>query len=128
MGARTLSADTLWIFVPVRRAMIFLRRVLRHSMAWVVFEPNGPALNAMLTTAVGTLLLDVFESGGLAGDSPDQAFYLTIDQSAAAAGELLMDIGVALTKPAEFVTVRVSRTANALELTEIPVRVEAGQS
>ena len=128
MGARTLSADTLWIFAPVRRAMIFLRRTLRHSMAWVVFEPNGPALNAMLTTAIGTLLLDVFESGGLAGDSPDQAFYLNIDQSAAAAGELLIDIGVALTKPAEFVTVRVSRTENTLQLTEIPVRVEAGQS
>jgi hypothetical protein len=126
MGARTLSADTLWIFAPVRRTMIYLRRALRLSLAWVVFEPNGPALARLLTTAIGTLLRDVWEAGGLAGDTPDDAFFLHVDQSVAAAGQLLVVIGVALTRPAEFVTVQVSRVENRLELTEPPQLVVPG--
>jgi hypothetical protein len=126
MGARTLSTDTLWVFVPVRRAMIYLRRALRVSLAWVVFEPNGPGLAAVLSTAIGTLLRDVWEAGGLSGDTPDDAFFVHVDQSGAAVGQLLIVIGVALTRPAEFVTVQVSRVENRLELSEAPQLVIPG--
>lgn len=126
MGGRTLSADLLWVFAPVRRTMIYLRRALRLSLAWVVFEPNGPALARLLISAIATLLRDVWEAGGLAGATADDAFYLVVDQSAAQAGQLLIEIGVALTRPAEFVTVRVSRLDNRLELREQPERATVG--
>ena len=48
-----------------------------------------------------------------------------VDQGAALAGQLLIEIGVAITRPAEFVTVRVSRIDNRLELHEQPERVAA---
>jgi uncharacterized protein len=126
MGCRTLSADPLWVFAPVRRTMIYLRRALRLGLAWTVFEPNGPALARLLTTGIATLLRDVWEAGGLAGATADDAFYLAVDQTAARAGELLIEIGVALTRPAEFVTVRVSRLDNRLELREQPERGAEG--
>jgi hypothetical protein len=124
MGARTLSADPLWLFAAVRRAMILLRRTLRQALAWAVFEPNGVALNRLVVASIDTLLLGIWQDGGLAGADSREAFYVVADQSAALAGELRVEVGVALTRPAEFFTVRVSRLENRLELSEAPERVE----
>jgi len=128
MGARTLAADDTWRFVAVRRTMIMIRRTLRHHLAWVPFAPNNAGLASLLTGSIGTLLNDLWDAGALAGDSPDQAYGLAIDQSQAAAGQLLILVGVALARPAEFITVLVSRTDNRLQLTEEPEPVEAGAS
>jgi hypothetical protein len=126
LGSRTLSPDALWTFIAVRRAMIHLRRTLRLHLAWVPFEPNSAALASALTSAIGTLLTDVWEAGGLAGARAADAFVVATDQSRAAVGELLIVVGVALARPAEFVTVRVSKTGNRLEITEQPTLVLAG--
>lgn len=126
LGARTLAGEALWRYAAVRRTMIWLRRTLRHHLAWVVFEPVTPGLAALLGSAIGTLLTGVWEAGGLAGDTPEEAFFVAVDASPAAAGELRIVVGVALARPAEFVTVRVSRTGNRLELSEAPSVVLAG--
>lgn len=126
MGARTLATDAQWRFVAVRRTMIWLRRTLRLHLAWVVFEPVTPGLAALLTTTIGSLLTDVWEAGGLAGASPEDAFFVAVDTGAAARGELRVVVGVALARPAEFVTVTVVRPGNRLELAEEPTLVLAG--
>ncbi len=126
LGARTLAADDQWRFVAVRRTMIWLRRTLRHHLAWVVFEPISTGLAALLTSSIGTLLTDVWEAGGLAGNSPEDAFFVAVDTSAALVGELRIVVGVALARPAEFVTVTVTRPGNRLELAEEPTVVLAG--
>jgi len=126
LGSRTLSADAQWRFVSVRRAMIFLRRTLRLYLAWVPFEPNDAALASLVSQAIAGLLTDVWEAGGLAGATPDEAFALAVDQSAAASGRLVILVGVALARPAEFVLARVTRTGNRLEIAELPTLVPAG--
>lgn len=126
LGARTLAADDQWRFVAVRRTMIWLRRTLRHHLAWVVFEPISTGLVTLLTGTIGTLLTDVWEAGGLSGTAPDEAFFVAVDTKASLAGQLRIVVGVALSRPAEFVTVTVTRTGNRLELTEEPVVVLAG--
>lgn len=126
MGARTLASDAQWRFVAVRRTMIWLRRTLRQHLAWVVFEPITTGLASLLTTSIGTLLTDVFAAGGLAGRAPEDAFFVAVDTSAAARGELRIVVGVALARPAEFVTVTVTRPGNRLELAEAPTLVLAG--
>ncbi len=125
LGARTLAADAQWRFVAVRRTMIMLRRTLRHHLAWVPFEPVDHHLASTVELAIATLLTDVWEAGGLAGASPGEAFAVAVDPSRAAAGELRIAVGVALARPAEFVLVRVTRTANRLEITEAPALVLA---
>jgi hypothetical protein len=128
LGARTLAADGQWRFVAVRRAMMWLRRTLRHHLAWVVFEPISTGLATLLTGTIGTLLTDVWEEGGLSGAAADEAFFVVVDTSAALVGQLRIVVGVALSRPAEFVTVTVTQTGNRLELTEEPVIVPAGGS
>jgi phage tail sheath protein FI len=127
MGGRTLSADALWVFLAVRRTMIYLRRALRLHLAWTVFEPNGPQLARTVESAVATLLEQTWEEGGLVGAKAEDAYALQVDQSRAATGHFVLVVGVALARPAEFVTARVSRTDNRLEVAEMPeVVVRAG--
>ncbi|MCW3494210.1 phage tail sheath C-terminal domain-containing protein [Microbacterium sp. SSM24] len=126
LGARTMAADDEWTFAAVRRTMIWLRRTLRHHLAWVVFEPITPGLATLLTGSIGTLLTDVWEAGGLSGAAPDESFFVAVDTESALVGELRIVVGVALARPAEFVTVTVTRTGNRLELNEEPVVVLAG--
>lgn len=128
MGSRTLSPDPLWRFVATRRTMIWLRRALRHHLAWVVYEPISTGLATLLTTTIATLLTDLWDAGALVGDTAQDAFVVEVDVGAAATGRLLMVIGVALARPSEFVTVRVSRTDNRLELDEGPALVLQGAS
>ncbi len=40
-GARTLSSDTEWKYVNVRRLFIYLERSIEQGLQWVAFEPNG---------------------------------------------------------------------------------------
>lgn len=126
MGARTLAADDALRFTAVRRTLIQLRRTLRHHLAWVPFEPNDAALAALLTSSIGTLLTDLWEAGGLAGNTADEAFIVAVDNGQAAVGQLRIAVGVALSRPAEFVFVRVSRTGNRLEIGEAPTLVPGG--
>jgi hypothetical protein len=125
LGARTLSSDALWLFSNVRRTMIFLRRSLRQALAWAVFEPNDQRLDAMVSTAVGSLLEGVWEAGGLEGETPDEAFYVVTGLGDRGVGQFVCEIGVALERPAEFVTVRVFKLENRLELREAPERGRA---
>jgi phage tail sheath protein FI len=121
LGVRTLSSDPLWVFVTVRRMMIWLRRTLRHALAWTVFEPAGRDLARAVTTAVDGLLADVWAAGGLAGGDAREAFFVHVaDQDEVPPGQFLCTIGVALARPAEFITVQVRRTDNRLELHEAP--------
>ena len=43
-GARTLSDDPDWRYVPVRRYAFYVEASLDAGLQWVVFEPNGEAL------------------------------------------------------------------------------------
>ena len=126
LGGRTLSADALWIFLSVRRTMIYLRRALRVHLAWTVFEPNDSVLATTMVSAVATLMVQVWEAGALVGGQAEDAYALAVDQSQALAGRLVLVLGVALARPAEFVTLRVSRTDNRLEISEMPEVVRAG--
>ena len=128
LGGRTLSADALWVFLSVRRTMIYLRRALRLHLAWTVFEPDDAALAVAVESAVATLMVQVWEAGALVGGQAEDAYALQVDRGQALAGRLVLVLGVALARPAEFVTLRVSRTDNRLEINEMPEVVRAGRA
>jgi hypothetical protein len=123
LGVRTLSADPLWLFVPVRRSMIWVRRMVRHALAWTAFEPNDEHLAASVAALLDGVLNEVWADGGLAGAEAREAFFVQpADASTTPDGEFICTIGVALARPAEFITVQVRRSDNRLELTEQPER------
>ncbi len=113
-GARTASSDPQWKYVNVRRLFLFLRESIEQNTQWVVFEPNNEELWARVRQTIKNFLTDVWEDGALMGTSPDEAFFVTCDrttmtQSDIENGRLICEIGVAPTRPAEFVIFRISQ-------------------
>ncbi len=53
-GARTVSSDTDWRFVNVRRLMMMIEKAIDVATQWAVFEPNdvspAPSCNLTLTS------------------------------------------------------------------------------
>jgi len=118
-GARTLSPDAEWKYVPVRRTVIFLEHSIDRGIQWVVFEPNAEPTWVQVRAAVEQFLLDQWRGGALQGSRPQDAFYVrcdrgTMTQADIDTGRLVCEVGVALVRPAEFVIFRIGQwTAEA---------------
>lgn len=116
-GARTLSSDPAWRYINVRRFFNYIEKSIEQGTQWVVFEPNGPELWARVRRDVGAFLTSTWRNGMLSGTSPDQAFFVKCDEElnppdVRDRGQLFVEIGLAPTKPAEFVVFRLSQWSN----------------
>ena len=117
-GARTLGGkeQAEWRYISSRRVFNFLRESIDEGTQWVVFEPNAPELWSKIRRNVGSFLTTVWASGALFGATPEQAFYVRCDETTNPEeirdlGQVVIEIGVALVKPAEFVIFRISQWA-----------------
>jgi uncharacterized protein len=117
-GARTVGGDDNGEFkyINVRRLFLFLRESIDEGTQWTVFEPNTPDLWARIRRNVIAFLTNVWRSGALFGNTPEQAFFVKCDEEnnppeVRDAGQVIIEIGVAVTKPAEFVIFRLSQWA-----------------
>ncbi|MGZ4509633.1 MAG: phage tail sheath family protein [Blastococcus sp.] len=117
-GARTLAGkeDPEWRYVSVRRLFLFLRDSINAGVQWTVFEPNDAALWGKLRRNVGAFLTNVWRSGALVGATPQEAFFVRCDETlnppeVQALGQVVVEIGVAVVRPAEFVIFRISQWA-----------------
>jgi len=122
-GARTVSSDPDWRFVNVRRLMSMIEKALEIALQWVVFEPNNAITRARVMMSVTVFLLGLHESGALAGEAPEEAFFVKCDLDNNPSeqrdnGELLVEIGIAPAKPFEFIVLRVGRVHSAIEVAE----------
>lgn len=111
-GARTLSSDALWKYVPVRRLFIFLERSIYEGTQWVVFEPNDERLWARVKDTIRLFLRAQFRAGALMGTTEAEAFRITCDRTTMTQddilnGRLICEIGIAPVRPAEFVIFRI---------------------
>jgi phage tail sheath protein FI len=114
-GARTFAApdaSSHWKYVPVRRTALFLERSLDEGLRWAVFEPSGAALWDRVRLAASSFLHTMFRAGALKGMTPREAYFVrcgrdTMTEEDIANGRLVLVIGVALLKPAEFVVLRI---------------------
>jgi uncharacterized protein len=118
-GARTISSDPEWTYVNVRRLFIFLEHSIDRSTQWAVFEPNNEELWLKIRLTIESFLYDVWRTGALLGSKPEDAYFVRCDRSTMSQGDLdngrlICLIGVAPTKPAEFVIFRIGQwTADA---------------
>lgn len=88
--------------------------MIYNGTQFAVFEPNSPALWKQVIRSVSDFLLSEWQSGGLMGDTPKQGFFVkcdttTMTQSDIDNGRLIVVIGVALVKPAEFVIFQIQQ-------------------
>ncbi|MBU3967795.1 MAG: phage tail sheath subtilisin-like domain-containing protein [Euryarchaeota archaeon] len=113
-GARTLSADPEWKYINIRRLFLFLEESIDKGTQWLVFEPNSPALWGSVIRNITAFLLRVWRDGALFGSTPEEAFYVKVDAEnnppeVRDAGQLIIEVGVAPVKPAEFVIIRIQQ-------------------
>jgi uncharacterized protein len=113
-GARTASSDPEFMYVNVRRYLIYLEHSIDYSTQWAVFENNGPALWSRVKDAIDSFLYNEFRQGNLLGDSPSQAYFVRCDRTTMTQndldnGRMICLIGVAVLKPAEFVIFRIGQ-------------------
>ena len=111
-GARTLSSDPLWKYTNVRRLFIFLEASIYYSTQWVVFEPNDPRLWARVQQTITLFLRTQWREGALFGEKEEEAFRVVVGRATMTEddilnGRLIVEIGIAPVRPAEFVIFRV---------------------
>jgi uncharacterized protein len=113
-GARTLSADPEWKYVNVRRLFLFLEQSIDKGTQWVLFEPNGVPLWTKVRGQIENFLTELWRAGAFPGERPDKAFYVHCDQTTMTQadlddGRLIVEIGFAPLRPAEFVIFRIGQ-------------------
>jgi phage tail sheath protein FI len=111
-GARTLSSDPLWKYVSVRRLFIFLEASIYQATQWVVFEPNDDRLWARVKQTLTLFLRTQWREGALFGAKEEEAFSIAIGRDTMTEddivnGRLIVEVGIAPVRPAEFVVFRV---------------------
>lgn len=117
-GARTLSHDTSWKYINVKRLLIFLEKSINKGIKWVKLEPNNENLWDRVRSLITQFLTIVWRNGAFMGKISQEAFFVKCDRTTMTQndidnGKLIVMIGVAPLKPAEFIIFRISQwTAN----------------
>jgi len=122
-GARTLAPSANeWRYINVRRLFNMIEESIAQSTRWVVFEPNDENLWKAVTRDCKAFLNNVWRDGALMGATPDQAFFVKCDAETNPpevidAGKMVVVIGIAPVKPAEFIIFRIGQQAAETEMT-----------
>jgi phage tail sheath protein FI len=87
---------------------------VRDRIAWAAFEPNGPKLWARIRRDIGGFMQELFEQGAFQGQKRKDAYFVkcdasTMTQSDIDQGILIVVIGVATVRPAEFVIITIGQ-------------------
>lgn len=122
-GARTVSSDPEWRYLNVRRLFLFLEKSIERSTGWTVFEPNDPTLWKSIHRNVSGFLRLQWLAGALVGATEEGAFYVKCDEEtnppeSVRLGRVITEIGVAPSKPAEFVVFRIEQFEGGAEVSE----------
>jgi uncharacterized protein len=114
-GGRTLAGnDNEWRYVSVRRLFITIEESTRKASAFAVFEPNDQSTWLKVKAMIESYLYGLWEQGALAGSKPEAAYYVnvglgtTMTPQDVLEGRMVVEIGIAAVRPAEFIVLRFS--------------------
>ncbi len=114
-GARTLAGnDNEWRYVPVRRLFIMVEESIKKATEFVVFEPNDAKTWLRVKTMCENFLNQLWRQGALAGAKPEHAYFvnvglgITMTSLDILEGRLIIEIGMAAVRPAEFIILKFS--------------------
>ena len=106
-----MHSEPEWKHVSARSYFAYLKRSIDQKTKWAVFEPNGLALWRKVRGQIEDFLMNEYRKGALVGRKPEQAFFVRCDRSTMTQndvdnGRLIVLVGVALLRPAEFIILR----------------------
>lgn len=110
-GARTLDGlDNEWRYIPVRRLFNYIEESVQKSTMWAVFEPNDTNTWVKIKCQISNFLTTLWSQGALVGATPDDAYFVnvgvptTMTTNDVLEGRLIVEVGIAASRPAEFIT------------------------
>lgn len=114
-GARTLAGnDNEWRYVPVRRFFVMVEESVKKATEPFVFEPNEANTWTKVKAMIENFLTLQWRAGALQGAKPTDAFFVhvglgeTMTQDDLLNGKMIVEIGMAVVRPAEFIILRFS--------------------
>ncbi len=114
-GARTLAGnDNEWRYINVRRFFIFVEESTKKASEPFVFEANDANTWLRVRAMIENFLTIQWRQGALAGATPKEAFYVkiglgeTMTAQDILEGRMIVEIGMAAVRPAEFIILRFS--------------------
>jgi uncharacterized protein len=112
-GARTLAGnDNEWRYIPVRRFFNMVEESVKKSTSWAVFEPNDANLWVRVKAMIENYLTQKWREGALQGAVPQDAFKVNVGLGKTMTavdiqeGKLIIEIGMAVVRPAEFIIMK----------------------
>lgn len=115
-GARTLAGNSNeWRYVSVRRFFIFVTESTRRAAAQFIFAPNDANTWVRVRAMIENFLTTQWRVGALQGAKPEQAFYVAVGLGKTMTaldiqeGRMIVELGLAAARPAEFIVVRFSQ-------------------
>ncbi|WP_394216229.1 phage tail sheath family protein [Brachybacterium vulturis] len=116
-GARTLAGNSNeWRYVSVRRFFLFAGESIRKATEQFVFEPNDANTWVKVQSMIENFLTLQWRAGALQGVKPEHAFYVAVGLGRTMTamdileGRMIVEIGMAAVRPAEFIVLRFSHT------------------
>lgn len=122
-GARTLKKTDLTKYIPTRRSLNFVKANVEQISQFAVFEPNGEKLWSNVSSRIANFLSSFWSNGGLRGNSASEAYYIICNSTnnttaSIEAGEVNIEVGVALQTPAEFIVINISQFVGGTQVQE----------
>jgi hypothetical protein len=115
-GARTLAGQTdpQWRYISARRTAMFIEQSILQNLVWAVSEANDQRLWQAVRNNTANFMQTLFRAGALQGAKPQEAFFVrcgigeTMNQTDIDQQQLIIELGFALIKPAEFMFSRLT--------------------
>ncbi len=114
-GARTLDGNSNeWRYISVRRFFNFAEESIKKATESFVFEANDANTWVKVRAMIENFLILQWKAGALAGPKPEQAFYVrvglgqTMTPQDVLNGLMIVEVGMAVVRPAEFIVLRFS--------------------
>ncbi|MEL6675726.1 MAG: phage tail sheath C-terminal domain-containing protein [Bacteroidota bacterium] len=114
-GARTLAGNDLeWRYISVRRFFNMVEESVKKATVQFVFEPNDVNTWTRVKSMIGNFLNLQWRNGALQGTTPEEAYFVkiglneTMNQQDILEGRMIVEIGMAVVRPAEFIILRFS--------------------
>jgi hypothetical protein len=114
-GARTLDGNSNeWRYISVRRLFNYIEESIRKSTSWAVFSPNDGNTWIKIKAQIENFLNNLWRAGALAGFTPESSYFVNVGLGVTMTdddiknGYLIVEIGLAAVRPAEFIVLKFS--------------------
>jgi hypothetical protein len=119
-GVRTLKRTGLFPSITERRGAMFIERSIQNGLLFAKFKPHTEDLRTRIVRVVTRFLAAQMALGAFASTVPEEAFYVKCDEElntpdVIANNQVIVRIGLAMAKPAEFIRLQFTADTRALD-------------